>query len=289
MQGTDVRDWLKQKLGPRWRGRIRRAGRLRWITKVRILRHHGVSLRERPLQSIRYVLLDPEVESYTYDITNEDELVAFAQRALDVEPENAWGWIAETRADPEFNERFARHVPLHFLSTKRRLALGNRLAWYVFVRALKPGLVVETGILNGMGSLVLLRALERNAQEGSPGTLISFDIVEDSGWLVPPRLREGWERRIEPIEEGLELALDGREVDLFFHDSVHEPDHQRLEFGIALRHAAPSLVIVDNSGLQLDVLRELAEEHGTERLHFRERPVDHFWPASGAGVAVFRR
>jgi hypothetical protein len=37
--------------------------------------------------------------------------------------------------------------------------------------------VVETAIQEGLGSAVLLRALERNAEEGSSGELISFDVM----------------------------------------------------------------------------------------------------------------
>jgi hypothetical protein len=63
------------------------------------------------------------------------------------------------------------------------------VAWYAVVRALKPQLIVETGIKQGLGSLVLLAALERNAGEGGSGRLISFDIDPFSGWVVPQRLR----------------------------------------------------------------------------------------------------
>ena len=284
-----MRDRLKQVLGPRWQARIRRAGRLRLISKWQNLRRYDVSLRAQPGLGLRYLLLDPEVESFTFDVVNEAELVAFVAGALDVETDVVWQWIAETHHDPELNERFASHIPLRRLSVKRRNPPGNRLAWYVVVRALKPALVVESGILNGMGSLVLLRALAHNEREGSPGRLVSFDPVPDSGWLVPERLRGAWERHTETTTDGLERALEGREVGVFVHDSHHEAGIQRHEFETALRHAAPEMAILDGGGLRTEVLREIAGARGVEHRYFCEQPRNHVYKPVGTGLAVFRR
>ncbi len=283
-----MRDHLKRLMAPRWQARIRRAGRLRLISKWRNLRRYDVSVRRRAGLALRYLLLDPEVESFTFEIENEAELVAFVSDALAVAPDRGWAWIAETYRDPELNERIGSHVPLRRLSIKRHNPPGNRLPWYLAVRALKPALVVESGILNGMGSLVLLRALAHNEMEGSPGRLVSFDPVADAGWLVPERLRGNWERHAETTD-GLERTLAGREVGVFVHDSVHDPGIQRHEFETALRHGASEMAIVDGGGLLTGVLPELARERGVEHRYFAEQPRDHIYQAVGTGLAVFRR
>lgn len=284
-----VRDRLKQRMGPRWQARIRRAGRLRLLSKWQNLRRYEVSVRRQPGLALRYLLLDPEVESFTFDVDNEAEHVEFVGEALDVPAERAWAWIEETRTDPELNERFGSHMPLHRLSVKRRNPPGNRLIWYLVARALKPELTVEAGILNGMGTLLLLRALARNAEEGSLGRLVSFDPVSEAGWLVPERLAGAWERHAGTTTDGLERALAGREVGLLVHDSIHDPEVQRHDFELALRHAAPEMAIVDGGGLLTPVLRELAGERGTEHRYFREQPRDHVYKAIGSGLAIFRR
>jgi hypothetical protein len=61
---------------------------------------------------------------------------------------------------------------------------GRRLGWYVFVRALKPKLVVETGVRHGVGACVLAAALIRNLGEGYPGRYIGTDIDPSAGRLL---------------------------------------------------------------------------------------------------------
>ena len=99
---------------------------------------------------------------------------------------------------------------------KRRLPLANRLLLYVAARIHQPNLIVETGIHDGLGSLVLLRALERN---GRGGLLISFDRAPDAGWLVDDRLARNWRRVIGPVETELEPALSDLEVGMSVHDT----------------------------------------------------------------------
>ena len=127
------------------------------------------------------------------------------------------------------------------IDCKRDMPLGNRLLWYALVRAVKPRLTVETGIYQGLGSLMLLRALARNAEEGVEGHLISIDFDPGSGWLVPERLRDRWTPLFGDIEADLEPALADRDIDLFIHESDHNERLQRFEFGTALAHAASDL------------------------------------------------
>jgi hypothetical protein len=69
---------------------------------------------------------------------------------------------------------------------------------------------------------------------------------------------------------------------------VHTEEFQRLEFDIALRHAAPELWVIDSSGRELGVLRRLCERHKARFEYFLERPRRHFYKPPGTSVAVFR-
>ena len=79
----------------------------------------------------------------------------------------------------------------------------------IYVRLRKPKLIVEAGVHEGLGSEILLRALQRNAEEGAPGHLLSFDIHDDTGWLVAPQLRSNWTFTIESTLTGMRPALRG--------------------------------------------------------------------------------
>ncbi len=168
------------------RRRLGRLSRLRWVRKARIARTYGASLRRDPLTVLGFVLLDPEVDTFTYDLANEHELVNVTARALGIAPQRVAERFDEARKDPVLGPGLARRVRWRF-DFKRRVRFGRRYAWYAIARELKPAVVVETGIKDGLGSVLLLRALQRNAAEGSPGRLISFDLYPDKGWLVPER------------------------------------------------------------------------------------------------------
>ncbi len=273
-------------LGARARHVLRRTSRLRWLTKRSILAKYGVVLREQPKMYLRYLLWDPEVESYSYEIANDDELCAFGAAHFGITLEAARGYVAEARTDPELTVRLTRRLRWRF-DVKHRLPVGNRLLWYLAVRATKPALVVETGIYEGLGSLVLLRALARNADDGVDGRLISVDIDPKSGFLVAPRLRDRWTKLTGFSHHELERAIGPAErVGLLLQDTPHTEANQRWEFDFALRHAAPRLVLVEGSGGYCPTMGDLAERLGVELLHFREQPLDHFYPAPGQQVVV---
>ena len=45
----------------------------------------------------------------------------------------------------------------------------------------------RSALTTGSAPAVLLRALERNREEGDPGTLVTLDTTPHSGWLIPAR------------------------------------------------------------------------------------------------------
>jgi hypothetical protein len=125
---------------------------------------------------------------------------------------------------------------------------------YAIIRKLRPTTVVETGVCNGLSSAIVLAALTRNVS----GHLYSIDLPEyansrqndarfwigkggavvpeneQSGWLVPPRLREHWTLSLGKSSELLPalLATVG-DLDLFIHDSEHSFQNQLFEFRTA--------------------------------------------------------
>ncbi len=271
-------------LSPIWQDRLRRFGRLRWLEKARIVRHYGVSFRAQPLLIARYVLFDPEVGDFSYELDNEDELVDFLAGALDIDRGAISGYLTEIRGDERLRRALAERTRWR-IDMKRRIHFGQRVAWYAVTRALKPRLVVETGIKHGLGSLVLLSALERNAGEGSPGHLISFDTDPFSGWVVAGRLREDWQPIFASTFDMLDTTLDGVEVDLFICDTPPDYEIESFEMRTAMRHASRGITLIAGNGDRTTALPELAAELGGEYRHFVERPRRHIYPGAGLGLA----
>ena len=125
------------------------------------------------------------------------------------------------------------------------------LAGFLVIRVLKPRLVVETGVAQGISTYYFLKALELNGA----GRLFSVDhpnrdpagysydgkvdkvyVPEklSPGWLVPDSLRGRWELRFGRSSEILP-TLDF-EVDMFHHDSEHSYQNMMFEYEWALQH-----------------------------------------------------
>lgn len=270
---------------PRWQDRLRRLNRLRWLQKSRIVRRYGASLRENPLAVARYILWDPELGDFSYDLDNEDELAEFLAKALHCERAAIAGYLAEAHADPALTSELDARVRRR-TDVKRPVKLSARILWYAVVRAVKPRLVTETGIRHGLGSLVLLRALERNAGDGRPGRLISFDMDPLSGWLVPAGMRANWQPVFASTFDALDSTLAGEEVDLFVCDTPPEYEIESFEFHCAMRHASPRIVLISAGGDRNAALPDLAAECGAVYRLFAERSRHPIFPGAGVGLAV---
>src|SRR5690606_25599161 len=119
-------------------------------------------------------------------------------------------------------------------------------------RALRPRVVVETGVFDGFSTAFILKALRDNRR----GELYSIDLParaavpastdrmvldtlpsgHDPGWIIPDELRRRWSLRC-----GTSAALlcdwlaELGQIDMFFHDSQHTRDNMMWEFDTAWR------------------------------------------------------
>lgn len=246
---------------------VRRAGvnRLRWVHKARTVRRYG----HRISDYVSYVLLDPEIENFTYDIHNRGELSAWLDGLF-----GAGRYVSELDHDSQLHLLLRKQLRWR-PANKRHAFFGRRAGWYAIVRALRPDRVVETGMHDGLGSTAVLAALERNGA----GELISIDPKPGTGWLVPDRLRSRWRSVRATSYEA--LASTGP-IDLFIHDSLHTPECERWELDTAARLGA-TVLLSDNAHAATTCADFAASRNG----HFsvwRERVADHFYPGGAIGV-----
>lgn len=264
-----------QRLGlqPRY---LRRA---RWISKARVVRSSGAPLRS----NLRYVLLDAEPNNFTYELANQDELAHWVAEVAGVSADRAAATFDEAGSDAVLAQRLREATRGRWWWTKRAPPYGKRLAWYALVRLLRPGLTIETGVHDGLGSLLVLRALERNAQEGSDGRLVSFDINPAAGWLVGQH--PAWELRVEPGLDGMARVLGDRaELGLFIHDSLHTYENERAELQTAAARLVPGGVLISDNAHATDALRDTCAEFGLAFFVFHERPRGHFYRGGAMGA-----
>ena len=105
---------------------------------------------------------------------------------------------------------------------------------YCYVRLMKPQRVIETGVAAGVSTSVLLEALQRN-QGG--GELVSIDITEKVGEVIPIHLKVNW--KLEVLSKRnyensfLSILNKNNDCEVFLHDSNHSDEWQLFEFNNA--------------------------------------------------------
>jgi predicted O-methyltransferase YrrM len=284
---------MTQRRPRRLRRRLRRALEAvppaRFSYRLGLLIRHPGMVAAAPRGSARYLLHSRELTNFTYELRNEAELATLVAGALGARPNEAAGYLDELRADSELIESLNSALR----SNRRRddvALLGKRRALYAMVRTARPKVVVEAGINDGLSTAVLLRALQRNEAQGYAGKLLSFDIDPASGWLVGEQLRRGrYQQHIGDIVELLPVALRDLEVDMFVHDTLKAPEHERFELELAAEHGAERLILYTDDDSVTGVLRAICADRGGRSSFLQEQPDRHFWRGNLLGFCTLER
>lgn len=207
--------------------------------------------------------------------------------ALGISLADVQRYMAEADNDDALREHTLHGIENSSLRTyaDRRVCYGRRLGWYVFVRVLKPKVVIETGIDKGMGAVLLCSALLRNKQEGSPGRYFGTDINPAAGYLL-----SGVYKEVGEIIYGDSItSLKGfaPTIDLFINDSDHSDDYEYREYKTVEGKLAPDAVILGDNAHDTDKLAVFAKETGRSFLFFKEEPREHWYPGAGIGIAFW--
>lgn len=166
-----------------------------------------------------------------------------------------------------------------------------RIWVYCLVRALKPQVFVETGVLHGMTSAFVLEAMRVNGS----GRLVSVDLPSyaesgpanvdgytgvlppgrEPGWLVPQALRGSWELLLGPSLDVLPGVLE-REgtIDVFLHDSDHTHETMSGEFALAWPALRDGGALIADDSTDNTAFAELCARVGREPLLF-PNPNEH--------------
>jgi hypothetical protein len=258
-------------------------GRLAYKAYI-VTQHYPQPALRRPMAALKFILTDREIANFTYEIGNYDELHRFIARNLGCPEETVRRYSLELREDADLTRRLGERLA----PRKDRKAVplyGRRVGWYCAVRVKKPSLVVETGVSDGLGSAVLLRALERNRAEGQAGRLIGIDIDPTAGWLLDNALTQHYQLVIEDSQRALPRVLAGQRLELFIHDSNHHYAHERAEYALIKPFLTPDAVILSDNAHAVPALEDFSKEEGRPYDFFHEEPVGHFYPGAGIGLS----
>lgn len=169
--------------------------------------------------------------------------------------------------------------------------LDDALFLYWIVRQLKPKVIVQTGVCNGLSSAFMMLALVKNGPEGKlhvvdmppvfepnnenwkiKGKVYGVTIPEgkDSGWLVPDAYRDRFELLSGDAKELLPALLKKLGAcDMFYHDSDHTYDHMMFEFEEAKKYLTQHGVIVSDDIAWNASLWDFADQYHVPSYNYR--------------------
>jgi predicted O-methyltransferase YrrM len=234
----------------------------------------------------RWLFRSRETTNFTYDLTdlNKRHLAWFVAHITGKPLAEITQYLHEIEADDTLRNHIAHRVRQSAQTHKADavMPLGRRAGWYALVRALKPAVVVETGVEKGLGAVVIAAALLRNRQEGHPGTYYGTDIDPRAGFLfTPPYNAVGTILYGDSLQSLQKLDVA---IDLFINDSDHSAEYEMREYETVWPKLAARAIVVGDNAHVTDKLPAFAQQHGKRFLFWREAPKNHWYPGSGIGV-----
>lgn len=228
-----------------------------------------------------------EHTNFSYDLTtiNKHYLCEMLAVALDRSTTQIEGYIDEIENDAVLRNKLAALAKsgAEELSLDPAIRYGRRVGWYAIVRALKPRLVVETGVDQGLGAAVLCAALLRNGAEGFAGRYRGTDINPAAGrLLVEPYRSVGTVLYGDSIE-----SLSGLKgpIDIFINDSDHSADYERREYEVVADKLCRDAVVIGDNAHVSGELMAFSRATGRRFMFFREEPDKHWYSGGGIGIS----
>lgn len=190
-------------------------------------------------------------------------LLGSISRAWNVD---AWG-LQEEYHNSDFGRWYQKRlVKLRAISGGSRMGTSSDFtceALYVLVRAARPQVVAETGVLYGASSGHILAALTANGA----GRLYSIDLgvkpdEPPHDFLVRSEFLARWEYIVGDVKEELPRLLTRiGGIDMFHHDSLHTFEHMTWEYETAAPHLRPGGILASHDVFVSDSLRGIFREN----------------------------
>ena len=239
---------------------------------------------------LSWLFKSKETTNFTYELTvNNERYLAFLTADVTGKPyEEIMHYIREIKEDTKLKEHIkdtTKKSDYAFIADAEA-RFGRRVGWYAFVRATKPKIVVETGVDKGLGSCVLTSALMKNKEEGYEGYYYGTDINPKAGYLLSGDYKGFGEILYGDSIESLNNL--NRTIDIFINDSDHSPDYEAKEYEVVADKLATSGIILGDNSHVTDKLFEFALATNRHFIFFQEKPLKHWYPGAGIGIA-FRR
>lgn len=236
-------------------------------------------------QGVKWLWSSRETTNFTYDLTDKNK--AYLCSTLSVVagmPASRFSkYINELESDAELRDHVATVTEKSDLAFKadRQARFHKRLGWYALARAIKPKVIVETGVDKGLGSVVLCAALLRNREEGHEGRYFGTDLNPKAGYLLCGRYEEVGEILYGDSLESLRAMK--KNIDLFINDSDHSAEYEAEEYEAILPLLSERSILIGDNSHVTPALQDFSSRNGRSFLFWKEEPLNHWYPGGGIG------
>lgn len=236
---------------------------------------------------ITWLFKSREDSNFTYALTPRCQInfIASLSNILNQSPGVIEKYLGEIQEDAEFRSHIAGLMPTHpdRYRTDLEPYVGRRMVWYAIVRAAKPEVVVETGVDQGMGAVVLCAALKRNAAEGHAGKYFGTDINSLAGYFLKGEYAKFGKILYGDSLKSLE-TLD--RIDLFINDSDHSATYEQAEYELVKSKLTPRAIVLGDNSHVTSALAEFSMRYGRRFFFLPEEPANHWYRGAGIGIST---
>lgn len=251
----------------------------------------GFHYLKRPMVYFsRWIFASREITNFTYDLTtmNKKYLASSLSVVSNKPIEKLLEYIKEIDANEELKRFIRKKIKSSFYNFQadQQIYFCRRIGWYVLIRALKPKIVVETGVDKGLGSVIIAEALRKNYLEGYKGWYYGIDNVLSAGYLFDaPYNKFGKILYGDSIKSLKKLS---ESIDIFINDSDHSANYEAREYEIIRSKLSKDAVLIGDNSHVTDRLYEFSQRTGRQFIFWSEKPKKHWYPGAGMGIA-FRK
>lgn len=240
------------------------------------------------LKIFKWAIESNENTNYTYKLSKKNQLELikiFEEIFKDSTFEQIKFYLQELENDKEIRSHVRDSINNSKLKeyADSKIEFSRRLGWYVCVRLLKPKVIVETGVDKGLGSVVLIRGLMKNKEEGYGGYYYGTDINPEAGYLLNGDYNKHGEILYGDSIETLNKMTNG--IDLFINDSDHSAEYEYKEYLAIKNKLSKTGIILGDNSHSTDKLIKFSIENNRRYILFREEPRNHWYPGAGIGIS----
>lgn len=242
------------------------------------------------LEIIKWGFTSKEDTNFTYHLTPDN--LSYLAHTIAVVTKMSYSVIKEYMDEALTDEVLKETILKTIENSKekrfadREVRFGRRLGWYAFARAIKPKLIIETGVDKGLGSVLLCAALLKNREEGKGGRYIGTDINPRAGYLLTGKYKEvGTILYGDSIESLSKLT---EEVELFINDSDHSSAYEYQEYLTIKPLITDKTILLGDNAHCSSMLSDFSLETDRSFIFFKETPINHWYPGAGIGISFKR-